>query len=662
MENKEASAKSSLRRLVLLSVSAILLAMLLGNLISNALITRDYLAQQLHAHARDAATSLGLSLSVATDASDAVLAGRMIDAIYDSGNFTRIVYSNHSGELIHQTSGEEPAPKVPSWLLSVFELKVPVATAQVMSGWSQLGELYVQSSTRMAYEEMWQTMTSQFYWFLVVLVLSLGLVYLLLRRLLKPLAQVEHQALQMEQRKFSYRLPEPSTRELSAVAGAMNKMAASLGDMFARQLDTIEDLRASTQLDGVTALYNREGFDLRLDADLSSEHGSGQGVLLLLQIQHFARFNQNLGRNQADEILQSVAQVLEVVTVGYEASYAARRTGADFCVFLPDVAAVSVGPLVEQILSHLSGLQWARESLQEDLFFIGVAEASPGDKGGDVLTKADTALRQAQVKRVSGWQVYQVASADEVDAGVRAASHWHDSLQQALREQRFRLYTQDIVPFDEARHADSGFKQVLARLELDDELLSAQAFLPMAKRFGLMPALDRLVISEVLQRMPSLKGRFGVSLSEQAMLDNAFVDWLMSLQVEHASSLARLNIHVSEHLLRHGEQAFNRLAQYLEQVGAALVIERFGTSSLAFSYLQRYKIAAIKIDHSFIRGVESHAEHQFFLRSVIQLAHSQGVQVISVGVETAAEYAWLQAAGVDALMGFYLDKPVALLD
>ena len=657
MTKNDVSSKRSLGQLVLVAVCGILTAMLVGNLISNALSTRDYVRDQLHAHARDAATSLGLSLSTVIDARDAVLAGRMIDAIYDSGDFKRILYTSVSSEVIHQTVSDAQEANVPIWFRDLLELKVPVASAQVMAGWEQLGELYVESSTAQAYEEMWQSVKSQFIWFLMVLLISVGLVFWLLSRLLKPLKEVEYQAHQMEQKNFDYRLPEQPTRELAKVAGAINEMAASLGKVFDQQLRSIESLRSETLHDAVTGLYNREGFDKRLAADLKADDDAQQGTLLLLQIRDFARINEEFGREQGDAVLSAVAQVIENFVTEHEASYGARRSGADFCIFVPGVLEDTIVQAADKLMGSLSGLQWVKQMLREDLLFMGVAGSVQDESAGTLFSKADIALREAQAKGVSGWQRYGAVIGESVDAEVREANRWHKILQQALTSGDLELYAQNVVM---TKDGVVQSRQILARLRAEGELIPASVFIPMARRFALMVDLDRQIIARLLERIPGLGGSYGISLSESSVMDEGFVSWLQGLANESPSLLGRMIFHIPEYVLRHGEPQVASLASLVERVGGALVIERFGASSVPFSYLQRLKIQAIKVDHSFVRGIDQNSEHQFFLRSAIQLAHSQNVQVVAVGVETEAEYAWLQAAGVDGVMGYFLDRPSEL--
>lgn len=647
--------KRSLINLVIGVVSFALCFLLAGNMVLNVVNTRSLLQDQLYSHAQDSATSLGLSLSTVVDASDDVLAGRMIDAIFDSGDYNRIIFfgtdrrAKVSRKLMNQNAG------VPAWFVSLIDLDAPMATAQVMSGWKQLGELVVQSSTGNAYGKLWETAQNQLIWFSVVLLSALLAMKLLLNRLLAPLRQLEQQAHEVSVRNFDFQIAEPATRELHKVWDAMNEMSGSLEQMFAQQLEAIERLREQSLLDPLTGLHNREGFDRRLKAELESQQGVRQGTLILLKINEFEQVNQSIGRAQADELLVAFANILKPRLEGSDSGFAARRSGADFSLFLPDLIGDEVEVEASRLLAQLNSLVWVRQSLRDDLIHMGLACVSEAHDVGHLLSKADMALRAAQSNGISGWQRFSELDSDHLQEDVKAANNWHFLLKRAFESKTVSVFRQDVFQLGTRGIL---YQQALARITDGDELLSASIFIPMAKRFKLMSDLDQLVIESTFDHMQGSAEEWSVSISEQSLLNPGFSEWFVRSLAQRPDLASRLIIQVSEHTLKHAESELKQLCDATSVHGVRLVIERFGVSSLPFSYLKRLPVYAIKIDHSFIRNVHRNIENQFFLNAVVQLAGSQGVKVIAVGVESEAECNALTEIGVSGAMGYFLSKPV----
>ena len=138
--------------------------------------------------------------------------------------------------------------------------------------------------------------------------------------------------------------------------------------------------------------------------------------------------------------------------------------------------------------------------------------------------------------------------------------------------------------------------------------------------------------------------------------------WLDEQMTLHPYVASILMIEVSEHIVHYNESALRGLSQLASQHHFKISVERFGVTTASFAYLQRLPINVLKVDHSFIRAIEHNEMNQFFLRSAVQLAHSQSIKMIAVGVETQAEWDTLRSIGLDGAMGYYLCRPQEHID
>jgi len=658
MSSHVGNKKASLTQLLAVMLSFALICLLIGNMALNIASTRGYLQQQLYVHAQDSATSLGLSLSTVIDADDDVLVGRMIDAIFDSGEYSKILYFGVDKRLRVEKRLVGGSEQVPDWFRSLVDIESPSANSQVMSGWQQLGELVVQTSAGAAYQKLWDEAQNQLIWFGLVLFSALLGLRLMLARLLGPLREVERQAKEMSKRNFAFRLDEPRTRELAYVSKAMNEMASTLGRLFQQQLDAIESLRSQSLLDSLTGLHNREGFDRRLRAELESRQSVKQGTLIVLKVADFDAINQALGRTQGDEILKAIAGVIGQEGVSRVDGFAARRSGADFSLFLPDLVGDEVESVVADLMARLSSLSWVKQILKDDILHLGLAAVRPLDDVGRLLSKADMALRSAQERGISGWMRYMDSADGDLIDDVKEANHWHRILREAISNEDILLYRQGV-------YLPAGnevlFQQALARVDVDGVVVEAGHFIPMARRFNLMVELDKLVIGRAFSLVRESGQLLSVSVSEASIADADFLKWLEEELSRQPDLCPLIYVQLPEFALCHNEKGAVGLCEMLNRFNVKVVIERFGISSVPFSYLQRLNIDAIKVDHSFVRDIHENIENQFFLRSVIQLAGSQGVSVIAVGVESEQELSVLRELGVSAVMGYLLGRPEPLI-
>lgn len=657
----------TLQQTLLGFIGILFLLLLFISFILNISMTRDNFSQQLKSHAQDAANSLGLSLSSLADPLDEVMAGRMIDSLFDSGEYQKMVLFAVDGRSVVIRQRTSSRLSVPDWFMRLVDFPAPSKSAEVMHGWTQSGTLVVQSYPGFAYLELWHLIRNQFIWFLGIAIAGLIGVHFLLNRLLMPLKMIEAQAKAMSDKQFTVRAPFPKTRELAGVARAMNDMADQLGRVFEEQLNLIEVLRAKSFVDALTGLGNREGFDARLKTELDSLQHTVQGSLIFLQINNLGLVNDTRGRAEGDHLLVTVAALLTNLVKTHHGAFAARRSGGDFSIFLPSVIAAEIDLIVETLMNDLSSLSEIKQLLRDDCFHLGVACVQSGDTARVLLSKADMALRQAQGKKLSGWQRYAYIEQMDINTEVREANEWRKILQDVLATRSLQLHTQTV--FDVHEHV--YYHQVLSRIEVEGNLIVASLFLPMAERFQLMVPIDQLVMEKVFNALA--QGNLGLShnqkslapafycvtLSESALQDIRFMSWLDEQLQEQPKAAFSLMFEVSEHIVNYNESALQALSEMARKYGFRISIERFGVSNASFSYLQRIPIDVVKVDHSFIRGIQHNQVNQFFLRSAIQLAHGQSIKMIAVGVETAEEWEMLKSIGLDGAMGYHLERPKA---
>lgn len=657
MDKKEARSLT-LKQVLLWFTGLLMASLLLVNFFLSVNSSRDYMQQQLSSHAQDAATSLGLSLSTVIDANDTVMAGSMIDAMFDGGYYRHIIYYDVKGDAKVVRHSPMKVGGVPAWFVEWIDLESPEGKAEVVSGWMQLGSVSVVSHPGYAYEQLWRSLKTELVWFALIGAVAFLVMHLVITTILLPLMRIERQAKAVRDRDFSYRAPMPKTRELKRVAVAMNSMSDRLGKMFGEQLALIEHLRAQSFQDGVTGLGNRAEFDKRLKAELESEQSAAIGSLLLIQLGDFAAYNQANGRQGGDALLRQLAEAIKVDAVKVTDAFVARRSGSDFSVFLPGVVDDQADKFANDLLHKLAGLHLVKQMCRNDILHVGIASTMNKIALPLFLSEADMALRRAQTSGPNGWQRY-VLSSDSAspENSVKQANEWLTILRNTLSSKSIVFHYQPVYSGD---RSSILHYQVLSRIEVNGELVVAGVFIPMAERFSLLVDFDRLVVDQAIVKLEqglNVDARLCVNISVHSIADSDFVNWLLETLEQHPEEARKLIFEVSEYSLQEAGGALKRLVKYSKSLGYQVSIDRFGVAAVPFSYLQHLSIHYIKVDHSFIRDIQNSRDNQFFLRSVLQIAHGQDIQVIAVGVEFEEEWQSIEPLGIDGAMGYYLCRP-----
>lgn len=642
----------SLRQQFSLLTTLLVVVLLGGSLVFTLNNTRQAFEQQLNARAYDAASALSLAMSQVTADDDTQLL-RLMDALYDRGFFERIELEKIDGSLLHRRiqQGAEQSP-VPLWYKRFWPLETIAAEADVMNGWQRFGSIKITSNKEMAYRDLWAITKAEVMWYGLVLVVGLILLQWLLYWLFKPLRAVEQQARDICNRNLREQKDIPRSRELRHMVLAMNQMVARLRTIFKEQVEQNEQLKAETYHDSLSGLLNRRGFDERF-ASLLKNQQQHSGVLMLLQLKELATVNALQGRQAADELIQQLGKQLNQWAHTHSAAFAGRRSGSDFAMYVP-----------------VAGLQQAEElcqSLVEQLT-TGVLEPSRGipchvgavllqeetDSPSQALSRADAALRQAQLQGSGAIKVYQAENGhQELSAG-----QWQVLLMEVLNNESLELMFQPVV---EPQQQTLVQLEVFSRIYHDGKPLNAGRFWPMVEQHKLATQFDALIVRKVLQQLEKIQLPDGVrcciNISPASVADEVFCRQLSKWLQESPQAAAKLAFEVPESALQNIEKPLQDFAKLLKPFAVRLGVDQVGTGGLAFSYLQRLPFNYLRIDGSFGRGIAQAQDQRFFVRSMVQIATGLDRYVIAEGIEQEDDKQALQHIGVQAVSGYLFSRP-----
>ena len=630
----------SLYRQLWLAVIATTLIAFSGSFVLGMLSARGYLEEQLGIKNADNAAALALSISQQPN-KDRVTQELLVAAQFDSGHYQAIRFADPYGKIVVERSGASTADDVPQWFTRLFPIESTPGTAQITSGWQQIGSITVISHASFAYRELWRNSIQMFAWFVLAGIATGLIATLVLRRLQRPLAAVVAQAEAIGERRF-VTIPSPGVPELDSLAGAMNSMVARLKSMFDEQASRIEDLRRKANHDPLTGLANRSYFQNRLQATLESDESAEEGYLLLIRVPDLPELNRRLGREAVDALLGRIGRSIEQTAKTHDESFAARLNGADFAVLLPGV---SDGRLIaEKILSGLRALAPLDAGI-ETIAQIGIGHFDRGMSVGAVLARTDRALAAAESSGGNNWQ-----TARDEDSAFQPANtaDWVRQIRTAITAKRIRLAAYPVRSIDARLLHD----ELMLRVQIDPagDWLAAGQILPMASRVRLTGELDLAAIDLALARLRTGEVAVAVNLAAESAESEEFRREL--LRRLHSTPLAgRFALEVSEHgLLRHFA-AVRSLREAMAGSGCGFGVEHVGRRFGEIARLQELGLDYIKVDASFIRGIDANPENRAFLEGLASIAHGMGAKVIAEGVQTSAELAALPRLGFDGATG-----------
>ena len=264
-----------------------------------------------------------------------------------------------------------------------------------------------------------------------------------------------------------------------------------------------------------------------------------------------------------------------------------------------------------------------------------------------LLSRADGALASAQAG--GGNAVHEIQAED--GHLPRTAEQWSKMIRQALDARWVRLVSFPVV------NLTGGLlhRECPLRLMFDGkgEWLPAGRFLPVAERLKLTPELDLAAVAlgvKELQAQPNLHG-LAINLSASSVGDASFRKNLVALLENQKAVTSRLWLEVAEAgALKHLDD-FRELCRSLKRMGCRVGLEHYGHQFSQIGVLHDMGLDYLKVDASFVRGVDTNAGNVAFLKGLCSIAHNIGLQVFAEGVSTDSELLALLPLGFDGATG-----------
>lgn len=657
----------TLHRQLVVLVSFLWLALLTGVFWVSVHNARDMLERQLHVHAQDTANSLGLSIARPLGTQDRVLVESMIGAIYDSGYYREITLRNPNSELVVAQQTPRAASSVPTWFVQALSISPTPGLSEISHEWRVIGKLTVLPDTQYAYTELWKSTQRALGLFMAVGAVSLLLLWAIVRAALRPLRALETQAEAICLRDFTGQQPLPRTRELRRVVQAMNRMTRQLKTLFDEQVAQIEQVRNQAYVDGITGLGNGRFFNAQLQSRLESIEEPFVGALVKLEISDMSPYNQQFGHDAGNWLLKQAGKLWRQQMDSVDNAVFARVTGARFAALLPHVEQAQASSLVQKFIAEIKALEPLIQSQSPLEVYAGIALCEVGRdvstlKPRAVEAQADSALQKAMTEKEVQVHVFDPSrEQDPLAERVRGVDDWESFLREVIEQRRFTFHYQPVVS---CLDQSLLHYEVLARIKTKEEVLAAGVFMPLVERYRLVQSFDQAIVSMLVEQMTKKEAdqriAVAVNLSSHSVREEHFVEWLLDYLADHHDVARYLIFEVPEATVRSAHGRLKTLAEGLKRLGAKLAIDHFGSTNSSFGYLSGLPLYSIKVDQSYIRDIGDNLDNQFFVQSLVRIAHSRQVMLTAERVESAMQWDLLRRFQLDGAQGFFLGKPAEI--
>ena len=446
-------------------------------------------------------------------------------------------------------------------------------------------------------------------------------------------------------------------------AGEPIRMAGSQSDITLRKTYEINLLNAAYE-DRLTGINNRAFFTHLVDTRNSAAAIDATAVLMF-NIDQFRRINDSLGSGAGDALLIAVARRLAARVRPQDAL--SRLGGDEFAIWLQDVPdhahALDIAELMMVDLAQPYSLGDVEMPVG---ISVGIAAPTLGDaaSGADLLRNARLALDRAKLRGGGRTELFDDALLRETNLRRQLGK----DLTHAERLGQIFFEYQPVVALErDGTSRVAGFEALMRWRHPELGLIPPMRFIPLAEEAGLIGQLGIFAIgcaakeSERWAEAGLVDEHFSmaVNLSTRQISDRAGIMRLHKLLDRLTLPPGRLKLEITESVLMSDPESMVVTLEELRRRGVELSLDDFGTGYSSLSYLHRFPLDTLKIDRSFVSRMSRAPEAFRLVRSIIELGHDLGLDVVAEGVEAAEEAERLRELGCDFAQGYYYSRPVS---
>ena len=433
--------------------------------------------------------------------------------------------------------------------------------------------------------------------------------------------------------------------------------------------DISERVRLEEQLtrqafhDGLTGMANR-ACSATASTRRSRARSAPSNVLavLLVDLDGFKQVNDSLGHDAGDQLLQAVAE--RFATEIRPSDTLARLGGDEFAVLIDGAHESHAVTVAGRLLGSLSEPVWLADRELSVTASIGIA-LHPGGTGGseELLRHADVAMYAAKEAGRDRFELFHYDMARELGEQL-GLEH---ELRLGLQRGEFTLHYQPEVDLESGKIV--GVESLVRWNSPRRGLVLPDRFIRVAETTGLILALGEFVLREACSQTVRWRNEgllpegfvTWVNLSGRQLMSGGFSDTVRAALHDAGLPADCLGLEVTETALVEEGTGGARARAELQQLhdeGVRIAIDDFGTGFSSLGQLRSFPVDMIKVDRSFVQGVEDEAKDAAITANLVTLAHALGLQAIAEGIESDSQLASLRALGCDLAQGYLFARPL----
>ncbi|WP_373071755.1 putative bifunctional diguanylate cyclase/phosphodiesterase [Sulfurimonas sp.] len=420
-----------------------------------------------------------------------------------------------------------------------------------------------------------------------------------------------------------------------------------------------ENLEFYATRDPLTGLFSQRVFRdlLEYEVKRANSHKYEFGVIVI-DCDNFKPINDTYGHSFGDEFLKAFANLLE--NSKRPEDILSRYGGDEFTLVIPESTINETYTVAKRILENVEKFELTAPdgTITSMTVSIGIAqypEHSQNEK--ELFDIADSMMYKAKYEGKNSVRYPNETDIEEIHQKMEDQSI---IVLDAIKHEKIVPHFQPIM---NASTDKIEINELLMRIELDGDIISAGKFIETAESLGIVHQMDYMVIEAAFKKIKeeNYKGLMFINLSPKALMIGEFINKIVLLTTKYGINREQIVFEITERETVKSFSLLEKFVQNLKAEGFSFAIDDFGSGFSSFHYIKRFPIDYIKIDGDFIVNLHNDKKDLAFVKSIISLAKELNVKTIAEFVENEDVLQFLKDIEIDYVQGFHIGKPSKVL-
>ncbi|MEA3498605.1 MAG: SiaB family protein kinase [Campylobacterota bacterium] len=557
-----------------------------------------------------------------------------VDSEFDSGYYKMIDFKSTDGTNDYLQIDNEPVEGIPTWFINFTDIKLEPVTADVSSGWTILGTVTVAGDTGVVYKALYKMFLNLSFLFALSVAISLIILNILLRFILKPLKDIELLSKNISQGKFETIEKLPSTLELKNVSVSMNDMSSKIKNMITKLNKNLEKITDQLSKDDLTGLDLEQSFNTDMKQMFIKKE---DGYVFSVKVDNFGDFAKNNTNSIVDEFLKDYANALRKSDKDIQIY---RFFGSTFAMISKKTNHQEIIDLTRNLKDEF--IQLSRKYGLESVGHIGVTPFNPISTIDDIFEFANKAYNEA---KQLGANEFYIRDKKDLEKDMLI---WKELVADIIYNSKFNVaYTYQALSMD-------GNKTILheetftSATSDEGKTIPIGTFISVAEKFDMIIDFDKAIVNKVIKHIKDkdIKHEILINLAFDSLIDDNFKLWLKDILQQDKVIASQLVFSMTAYGCVRDIEVFKNFVEFIHQNGSKIILKRFETKFIPLDTLKELNLDYIRLAKDYTGDISSDPSKQSFVESICELSKLLNIKVFSENAKDDDDFNRLKELGI----------------